>query len=175
MKKFIASKKVFVLLLMLTIFFLGFYALNLTRPIFYGWEYHNETVYDDGVFEGNMTFYSSNMMVTENTNLEAPIESYYYYNDGDIFFTLATTEEEYKTEVAWINENYEEALNTPFYAEKINVFELVCQEADGYTMVYTCKEATVFAIAGGIVELILIVITVLSFILGRKEKCKNNG
>ena len=52
------------------------------------------------------------------------MKSRYYYKDGYVFFTLAQTDEGYKKEIISINENFDEAIKTPFYADKINSFQL---------------------------------------------------
>ena len=72
--------------------------------------------------------------------------------------------------MAGINENFEAARNTPFYAVKINAFRFVVNGADGYSVVYSCTQAIVFAILGGVIELALIGLACASFISGKKAK-----
>ena len=86
---------------------------------------------------------------------------------------MAETEEEYQEEVANINADFEGAVNAPFYASKINAFKLVSVGPDGYTMVYTCTPAIVFAIIGGVVELALLGASVVSLTLYIKAKKEN--
>lgn len=170
MKKFLSNMKTILALLIVTIVTLGIYAYMLARPISYGMEYYNKTEYNGGTFEGAITFKSDNTMINRNSNFDEELKSFYYYKDGYIFFTLAQTSEEYAEEVAYINENFDEAVATPFYADKINAFELVAEESDGYKSVYTCTNAITFAIAGGIVELLLIGLTITAFIFNNKSK-----
>ena len=54
MKNILSNLKTAVILLIVTIISLGFYAYMLARPISYGMDYHNETVYEGGTFEGTM-------------------------------------------------------------------------------------------------------------------------
>lgn len=170
MKKFLSCKKTAMVLLIITILSIGFYSYMLARPISYGMSYHNETVYDGGVFEGTMKFYPDKTMRNSNTNLNEGIASRYYYKDGYVFFTLAQTDEQYEKEIASINDNFDASLKMPFYADEINSFRLVATEGDGFTTVYTCRSAIAFAIAGGVIELILIGFTCISFILRKKTE-----
>ena len=168
MKKFISCARTITILVMVTIISLGFYAYMLARPVSYGMGYHAETAYDGGTFEGTIKFNSDGTMVNINTNFDEALNSRYYYKDGYIFFTFAETDEDYEAEVAAINDNFEEAVNTPFYADEIDAFKLVAKEADGYTTVYTCTSAIIFAIAGAVVEVALIGLTVASIIIRKK-------
>ena len=52
MKNILSCKKTTILLFLITIISIGFYAYMLARPISYGMSYHNETVYEGGIFEG---------------------------------------------------------------------------------------------------------------------------
>ena len=175
MKKFLSCMKTVVILFAVTILSLGFYVYMLARPVSFGMSYHNRTVYEEEVFEGNMKFSSDSTMLTKNTSFNEGFESYYYYKNGYIFFTMAETEEEYQEEVANINADFEGAVNAPFYASKINAFKLVSVGPDGYTMVYTCTPAIVFAVIGGVVELALLGASVVSLTLYIKEKKKIKG
>ena len=95
---------------------------------------------------------------------------YYYYKDGYVFNLMAATEEEYETEAAYINENFDEAVASPFYASKINAFKQVAVGMDEYVTTYTCNGAVIFAIVGGIGVLALIALTLTSFSLSKKNK-----
>ena len=172
MKKYLACIKTVIILFIVTILSLGFYAYMLARPISYGMAYHNSTVYEGETFEGRMKFYSDLIMLNKNTSFDKELKSYYYYKNGYIFFTMAETEEEYQEEVKNINADFEGAVNAPFYASKINAFELVSVGPDGYTVVYTCTPAIVFAVVGGVVELALLGAAILSLILYKKSKCE---
>ena len=169
MKNILSNTKTAIILLVITILSLGFYTYMLARPISYGMAYHNETEYEDGVFEGTMKFYSDKTMSNSNTNFDEELESRYYYKDGYVFFTLAETDEAYDAEVDFINKNFDKAIEMPFYADEINAFRLVATEGDGYITVYTCTSSIVFAIIGGIVIAALIGATCVSLILFKKK------
>lgn len=148
-------------------------ALNIyliARPISYGWGYYAEDEYQGIQYEGAMKFNADGTMVLRNSNHGREMEAYYYYKDGYIFFTMAETDEAYEEEVAYINENFEEALNTPFYADKINAFTLKADGPDGYTVVYTCTQAIVFAIIGGVIELALMGLAFANLSAHKKAK-----
>ena len=170
MKKFLSCTKTSIVLFVVTIIALGFYVYMFARPISYGMSYHNVTAYEGGVFEGTMKFHSDGSMINRNTNFEEELTSRYYYKDGYVFYTLAQTDEEYEKEVAAINENFDEAINTPFYADKINAFELVAAEADGYSTVYTCLPAIIFSVAGGVICLGLLGLLSASFIIRKNNQ-----
>lgn len=169
MKKILSSSKTAIVLLIVTVLSLGFYAYMLLRPISYGMGYQNVTEYDGETFKGIIEFHIDKTMTNCNTNFDEEMESRYYYKDGYVFFTVSKTDEAYEREVKHINDNFDEAIKTPFYADKINAFKLVATESDGYSTVYTCKPAIVFAIVVGIVELALVSLTALSFVLRKKN------
>ena len=56
------------------------------------------------------------------------------------------------------------------FAARINAFTHTFDGLDDSVMVYTCTDAIIFAIAGGVVALALIALTASFFILSRKEK-----
>ena len=170
MKNLLSNKKTAIILLVASILLLGFYAYMLARPISYGMAYHNVTEYEGGVFEGTMKFYSDKTMVNTNTNFNEDLKSRYYYKDGYVFFTLAQTDKEYDEEIASINEKFDEAIKTPFYADEINAFKLVVTEGDGYATIYTCTPAIVFSIVGGVIELALIALTFAAVLLCKKKR-----
>ena len=107
-----------------------------------------------------------------NMNYDDEVESFYYYKDGYVFITMATTEEEYREEIEDINENFEKAIKTPFYGAKINAFNIVYEGILDYDSVFTCNSAITFAIVGGVVGLIMIVLTAVSAILWITDKRK---
>ena len=170
MKSVFSCLKTAVALAVIAALLLAVYLYMIVRPISYGMDYRNVTEYDGGVFEGAMTFHTDSTMSNRNTNLDEIFESRYYYSDGYIFFTLAETDEDYAAEVAAIEDNFEEAVQAPFYADRINAFRLVAEEGDGYSAVYTCTSAIVLAAVGGAVELVLIGLAAASFVLYRKNK-----
>ena len=169
MKKILSNIKTVIGLLGVTIILLGFYIYMIARPISYGMEYYAYTEYEGIVFECKVTFNADGTMHTWNTS-NIDLDSRYYYKDGYVFFTSATTDEAYDQEVAWINANFEEAINTPFYADEINAFGYVASEGDGYSLNYDCKGAVVFAIAAGVVVLMFAGLTTTSFVLSKKTK-----
>ena len=172
MKKILSNLKTFVIFLAVTVLFIGFYAYMIARPISYGMSYHSESVYEGVTFEGTLKFYPDGRMVNKNTNFEEEFESYYYYKDGYIFNLMATTDEEYEAEVAYINDNFDEAVDAPFYSSRINAFKQTFVGPDGFTTVYTCTGAIVFAVAGGVATLALIALSAFSFVLYKKSKNK---
>jgi hypothetical protein len=131
--------------------------------------YYNKTEYDGGMFEGSMSFHLGGTMINRNTNFDVEMKSRYYYKGGYVFFLLAQTDEEYNKEIATINENLDEAVKKPFYADRINAFQLVATEGDGFETVYTCRSAILFAVIGGVVEAALIGFTAVSLILFKKK------
>ena len=170
MKHILSCTKRSILLVLIAVILLGVYAYMLTRPVSYGMDYHTRTEYGGVEYEGTLRFYTGGTMVNRNSNFDSELESYYHCKDGYVFFLTAITDEAYEKEVAYINENFEEAVNSPFYAAKANTLRIVNQGPDGYAMVYTCTPAILFAAVGGAVELVLIVLTCLSLGLGKKKK-----
>ena len=172
MKNILSKPKTAIILLIATVLFLGSYVYLLTCPISYGMKYRNETVYEGQVFEGSLKYTADRKVISENTNFDEPLEMYYYYKDGYVFHLMATNDEQYEAEVAYINENFDEAVKTPFYASKTNAFKQVAVGMDENVTTYTCKGAIIFAIGGGIDRLLLITLTVYSFALSKKAKNK---
>ena len=169
MKNILSATKTVVILLIITVISLGFYAYMLIRPISYGMGYHHESVYEGEVFKGTLTLYPNGIMTNKGTNFDEEIEYYYYYKNGYAFSLMAQTEQEYDEEIKYINENFEDAVNSPFYASEISAFRHVSVGVDGYTVIYICTGAIIFAIAFGIVELALIGLTCVSFLLRKKQ------
>lgn len=170
MKNILSNKKTAMILLVVTILSLGFYVYMLVRPISYGMEYHNEMVYDGVVYEGSLAYTADGKVISENSYSDEPQEIYYYYKDGYVFHLMATNDEEYKDEVAYINENFDEAVNNRFYAFTINAFKQVPVGLDDAAATYTCMGAYIFAAVGGAVLLALISLTAISFVLFQKGK-----
>ena len=170
MKKLLSCTKTVIVLLLATVITLGFYAYMLARPISYDMEYHNVTEYEGSVFEGTLRFSSDGTVFNKNTNFGEELQYRYYYKNGYVFFLMAETDEECEKEIASINDNFDEAVNTPFYADEINSFRMIASEGDGYSTVYTCTSAIIFAAAFGAFALILAGFTVAAFVLGRKSK-----
>lgn len=172
MKNVLSCIKTSIILLVVTVLFLGLYTYMLARPISYGMSYHNKIVYEGIAFEGTLKFLPNGKVLTENTNFDEPFENYYYYKNGYVFSLMATTEEEYEEEVANINANFDDAIASPFYAARINAFKQFSEGMDEYVTTYTCTGAIIFAAVGGFVALALSAITVCSFVFSKKEKAK---
>ena len=172
MKKVFSNTKIAIILLLVTVLFLGLYAYMIARPISYGMSYHNKIVYEGVPFEGTLTFYPSGKVLNENSNFDEPFEMYYYYKDGYVFNLMAETDEEYEAEVAYINDNFDKAVESPFYASSTNAFKQVAVGMDENATTYTCTGAIIFAIAGGASALALIALTTTSFVLSKKAKNK---
>ena len=164
------SRIVAIILAVAAVVLLAMGIYGATRPISYGASYYNASYYEGEEFRGTMVFYTDNTMVIRNTNYDEEYKSYYYCKNGYVFFSLAQTEAEYQEEVAAIDADFEGAVNTPFYASKVNAFKLTSEGLDDYATTYTCKPAIFMAIAGGVVELILIVFTIVSFATPKKNK-----
>ena len=170
MKNILSYAKTAVILLLVTLISLGFYVYMIARPISYGMGYTVKTAYDNVAFEGSITFEPDSTMSISNSTFEIEMKYRHYYKNGYLFSILSTEDEDYETEVNYINENFEEALNTPFYAGKINAFRYIPGSIDSYTTVYTCVPAVIFAAVGGIVEAALAALTCVSFALYKKSK-----
>jgi hypothetical protein len=168
MKNILSKTKTAIILLIVTVLLTGSYVYLLTCPIAYGMEYRNETVYEGEVFKGSLKYSADGKVISENTNFDEPLEMYYYYKDGYVFNLVAKNDAEYEAEVATINENFDEAVATPFYASKINTFKQVAVGLDEDVTTYTCERAMIFAVVGGIDRLLLIALTVYSFVLSKK-------
>ena len=172
MKKLLSSSKTAVILLIVTILSLGAYVYMLARPISYGMPYSNKSEYEGVTFEGYLKFYPGKKMLNYNSNYNEEIEFFYYYKDGYIFSLMATTDAEYEEEVAYINEKFEEAVNSPFYSSTTNAFKHVNVGPDGTEAVYTCIPAIVTAIAGGVIEVLLVALTGVSFCFAKHSEKK---
>ena len=172
MKKSLSYAKTAVILLLIAIILLGIGIYGLTRPLSYGSCYYHASFYEGEDFNGTIAFYPDNTMVISNTNFDEEMKLLYYYKDGYLFFTLAQTEEEYEKEVAAINEDFEGAVNVPFYASKINAFKFSPEGLDGYTSVYICQDSIMMTMVWGAIELVLIGIAIASVIRCKKAKCR---
>ena len=172
MKNILSKTKTAIILLIVTVLLTGSYVYLLTSPIAYGMKYRNETVYEGEVFKGSLKYSADGKVISENTNFDEPLEMYYYYKDGYVFNLVAKNDAEYEAEVAAINEDLDEAVATPLYSFKTNAFKQVAQGFDNDVMTYTCQGAIIFAIVGGIDRLLLIALTVYSFVLSKKAKNK---
>lgn len=170
MKKFLSYKKTAIIFLAIAVLLLGVYVYMLARPISYGMKYHNETVYEGQKFVSDIKFNSDKTMTVTNAAYEDGQDFRYYYKNGYIFNLMAQTDEEYEIEVEAINKDFESAVNTPFYASKINAFKLTNKSDDGSSIGYTCKPAIVIAVVGGVLEVALIGFGLASLIVCIKSK-----
>lgn len=170
MKKILSNIKIVITLMVATTILLGFYIYMIARPISYGMEYHTEYEYEGVKFEGTMIFNADGSVINSNSNFDEEEISRYYYKDGYVFITNAKTDADYEKEVEWINSNFLEAINTPFYANKINAFGFANEGPDGFEAKYDCENAVVFAAVAGAIELILIGFTCISVVFYKKNK-----
>ena len=170
MKNILSSAKTAIILLAVTVLTIVFYTYMLVRPVSYGMGYLTETVYEGETFKSAMKFKANGTVLIRNTNLPEELENRYYYKKGYVFMLMAKTDEEYDEEVSYINDNFDEAVNSPFYADKIGAFKMVTEGPDGYSVKYVCKGAVAFAIIFGIVELMLVSLTVFSYVLYKKTE-----
>ena len=170
MKNILSKTKNAIILLIVTVLLLGSYIYIIASPVTYGMKYRNETVYEGEVFKGSLKYSPDGKVIGENTNFDETFEMYYYYKDGYVFNLMATNDEEYEAEIAYINENFDEAVGSPFYAVKTNAFKQIAVGMDEDATTYTCIGAIIFAIVGGIDRLLLIALTAYSFVLSKKAK-----
>ena len=170
--KFLSCTKTAVILFLVAVILLGVCVYMVARPISYGFEYFHKSTYEGNEFQGVMMFSSDNTMTNKNTNFDIEMKSRYYYKDGYIFFTLAETDKAYAEEVKWIDDNFEEAVDTPFYAAMVNAFRIVSEGLDDYDATYTCTPAIVFVVGCGVLELVLVGLAVVSLILSKRAKQK---
>jgi hypothetical protein len=173
MKKFISNKITMIVLLALSVAFLGFYTYMIARPISYGMAYECSTVYEGTAFEGKLEFSSDSTLLTQNSSFEEGLTSYYFYKNGYIFFTMAETEIDYLKEVENINADFESAINLPFYASEINAFRLISNGPDGYSLTYKCTPAIIFATIGGVTLAILLGFSITSLTFYQRTKKEN--
>lgn len=170
MKNILSFKITAIILAVLALVSLFFYANMLATPLTYGFAYYHASMYEGDDFGGTMTFYQDNTLLVDNSNFDEPLKLFYYYKDGYVFILMATTEEEFDAEVAMINENFEEAISTPFYADKANAFLLTAEGMEEYTSFYYCRYSINLAIAWGIGQLALIGLAWASIVGCKKAK-----
>ena len=161
------------ILVVLAIAVLAVGIYGMTRPLAYGCDYYHAVFYDGEDFNGTMTFYSDNTMVIRNTNFEEDIKFFYYYKNGYVFFGMSQTESEYQEEVAAIDADFEGALNTPFYASKINPFKLSSEGPDGYKSSYLCQSSIMMVVLLVAIELVLIGFGIAPVIFRKKDESED--
>ena len=175
MKQLFSSKKTAVILVIVAVVYLCLYGYVLTRPITYGLPYSHTSMYDDEMFEAVMVFYEDNTMVTRSSNFDGEFQSWYYYKDGFVFFTMAQSEAEYLDEVAMIEANFDEAVSTPFYAAKTSVLRADALGMDDFATTYLCTYAMNCAGFFGAIGAILVILACLSCARCKKAKKKNKS
>ena len=148
---------------------------GMTRPLSYGLSYYHASFFEGEDFNGTITFDSDNTLVVSNTNFDEELKFFYYYRNGYIFFPLGETQEEFEKEVVAINEDFEGAINAPFYASKITPFRLSSEGLDGYKTVYFCKNAMMMAAVWGAVELTLIGFAFSAVVRSKKKAQKHTA
>ena len=163
-------KKPTIVVFLVVIALIGFYTFLFASPISYGMGYHNVSSYEDVIFENTMTFFRDGTVIVRSTNFAEDFYARYYYKDGYVFVLLAETEEDYEKEVAQINADFDTAVATPFYANKINAFRMVAEESDGYATIYNCVPKILLAIAGSFVGAVVVVLGGVSESHSRKVK-----
>lgn len=180
MKKILSNKITLFLILAITILFLVFYIYMLARPISYGMEY---SIADDvnfkvdgeeqsAYFESTTVFHNNNKVSIKNSNFDETIEYYYFYKDGYVVTCTAKNDAEYKAEVEEIQANWDNLIKDELYVSKINAFNL-SSVSDDIDMVQKCNDMITFSILAGILEVILIALTVTCFIFNKKSKINN--
>lgn len=174
MKNVLSKTKIAIIILAVTVLFLGFYIYMIARPISYGMTYSNKTVYEGETFEGTLKYRTDGKVISENSNFDEEMTYYYYYRDGYVFNLLATNDAQYEAEVAIINANFETVISTPFGASKTNAFKQVAVGMDENVTAYTCTGAIIFAIVGGVFALALIALSAFSCLLTVKAKNNEN-
>lgn len=75
--------------------------------------------------------------------------------------------------MAAINEDFEGAVSTPFYASKINPFKLSSEGLDDYTSVFFCQTSIMMVAAWAAVELGLIGFATASVLRCKKKNEKS--
>ena len=169
----LSCPKIALALLIVTAITLGLYAYMLLRPVSHGMRYTAETEYLGETYTSTTVFRADNTSVTTSNSIDIELESFYFVKGGYLFLTYATTEEEYREEVEYIKENFEQAKEIPFYASRVNAFKLVNVAPDGFSTVYKCDTAVVLAILFGVVELMLIALTAISLVLSKRARAND--
>ena len=173
MKKFISDIRVAIVLLAIAVASVAVLLYASLRPVSYGMGYYNSEVYDGIEFKAIHTFGKGKEMTIRSTTFSEELTCYYYYRDGYVFSLGADTEEGYAEEVKTINDDFEAALNAPFYAVRINAFSFISEGPDGYTTVYTCYPAIMLVVVLGGVALIFAALGTLSLVLYRRARSRS--
>lgn len=140
------------------------------RPISYNMEYYGESNDQYGFFAGHRYYTRDNYEIVVNTNFDLPIVGFYYYKDGYIFSLRAETEEQYAQEAENINSNWDEALETVFYATEIDAYHILYVRPDGAEIVYTCSSAIALTAVSAVLALSAAGLSCMYFVLYKKAK-----
>ena len=171
MRIILSKTKVALSLLIFTVIFLSLYTYMLARPISYGMDYHNEMVYDGIHLEGRITFHLDGTATITSEDNNTSVEQPWYYLNGRMFFLRGMTEQERADEIEYINQNFEEVAADPYYSANFNAFAYTNDYFEPH-IIYACKSLIVFAVSGGVFAIFMIYLTVRSFVLSKKAKCK---
>ena len=171
MKKFLGKKSSKILFIILTLVLTAVYIYMLVRPISYGMTYKNETTALGITTTREVTFLSSKKMkVTTTTGSStSTVEQWIYCQGGKIAIVDATgliSEETYNKLI-----ESEDSKNAYI---KGATYNLNAFGGEGLAGEYKCTGAVVFAIVGGVVELVLITLTALTFVFASKKGAKKN-
>ena len=170
MEKLLSSKITAIALMVLALAAVGIFVFSISQPLFYGAEYRTKGEFAGQTFEGVMKFYPDGTMVSVNSNIGVEMKSLYYYRDGYVFFATAITEEAYRAEIEYINENFAQAVREPFYAARADIFSVVSEGPSGDSSVYTCPTAHVVTWSSASATLVFSLLSLLSFVLLRKAR-----
>ncbi len=170
MKKFLSKKPVKITFIALAIAFLAFYAYMLIRPVSFGMSYKETTTQFGKEVTNTIKFKNGKKArITRESDGSKTWSDVWVYCDGYSYTVVGSTdyitEKVYEDRVKDLKAQKKE--NKELYEEgmiDINAFSL---DEDA-----TCTGAIVFAVVGGVVELILITFTSLTFVFAKKSKSK---
>ncbi len=171
MKKFLGKKSTKILFIILTIVFTAVYVYMLVRPISYGMTYKNENTVFGVTTTKEVTFLSSKKLSVKTTTGSSTniVEQWIYCNGGKVAIVDISG--------LMTEDTYNKAVDTPEERDlllKAAVYELNAFGGEGLAGEYKCVGAVAFAIVGGVVELVLITFTALTFVLASKKTKKTS-
>ena len=159
MKKFFGKLPVMITFVALAVIFAAVYIGMLVRPVAIGMTYKGEVTMYGQTAEISVKVKSGKKleMTTEVAGTTITNEGYYLEKDGYIVFLDAQNDEDYKAEKKEILDNWDEckaildAGMSEMGGTDCNAFGVKVMGED-----FKCTGSVVFAIVGGIVELILL-------------------
>ena len=157
MKKFFGKLPVMITFIALAVIMTVAYIGLLVRPVAIGMTYKGEVTMRGETAEISVKVKSSKKleMITKVDGTTTTREGYYLEKDGFIVFMDADNETEYKDEKKEILDNWEEAKDmietTKMGGINCNAFSVEVMGEE-----FKCTGSVVFAIVGGIVELVLL-------------------